>query len=59
MSTHLIAQRRKHFNLRAVNICPPLQTDDALPFVSVHHGASSGLCSRSHARSGTSASVGE
>src|SRR5205807_5978126 len=38
----LIAQRRKLFNLRAVNICQPLESDDALPFVSVHHGASSG-----------------
>src|ERR671932_2020522 len=59
MSTHLLAQRRKLCNLRAVNICQPLESDDALPFVSVHHSASSGLCSRSHTRSGTSASVGE
>jgi hypothetical protein len=59
MSTHLIAPRRALFNLRAIKICPPLETDDALPVVSVHHDASSGLCSRSHMRSGTSASVGE
>src|SRR4051812_18388973 len=46
----LIAQRRKLCNRRAINICQPLESDDALPFVSVHHSASSGQCSRSHTR---------
>ena len=59
MRTHPLARHRKLVNLRAVTICQPWESDDALPFVSVHQSASAGLCSRSHTRSGTSASVGE